>query len=311
MGLFALGEILGETGRCGLLRPGLSRIPDVGNGAAPKLGRMTWQPATLEEYLRRWRLEPAGAALSTPSSHLQPVRWHGERAMLKVARIEEEANGCRLLAWWDGSGAARAYELDDHAAVLEWGGDSLVGVSLSDDERATRVLCDVAATVHGASAGRFATRPPGLVPLDIWFRSLFDRAAATGFYGRAAATARRLLADGTDEVVLHGDLHHGNVLDFGERGWLAIDPKYLVGHRVFDYTNILCNPDLALAERKFDRRVTLISEWAGIDPVALLDWTVAWTGLSASWFAADNDTDEEQRALRIGALAEAGLAARP
>ncbi|MET4639369.1 aminoglycoside phosphotransferase family protein [Mycetocola sp. 2940] len=267
---------------------------------------MTWQPATLGDYARRWRLTPAGPAFSTPSSHLQPVLRRGERAMLKVARIEEEANGCRLLAWWDGSGAARVHELDDHAAVLEWGGESLAGES--DDDRATRILCGVARTLHAASARRFGSRPDGLIELADWFGSLFARADHAG-YAPAAATARRLLDEPVtpaDRVVLHGDLHHGNVLDFGER-WLAIDPKFLVGHRVFDYTNILCNPTQALAERHFDRRVDLICELAGIAPVSLLEWTVAWTGLSASWLAEDGDAGEERRALRIGALAEARL----
>jgi streptomycin 6-kinase len=269
---------------------------------------MTWQPATLDEYRRRWLLTPDGAPFTTPSSHLQPVLRHGERAMLKVARIEEEANGCRLLAWWDGSGAARVLELDHHAAVIEWGGDSLAGHTAADDDRATRILCDVAATLHAASAERFATRPVGLIPLDVWFRSLFERTDADAFYARAAATARRLLAGRGDEVVLHGDLHHGNVLDFGERGWLSIDPKFLVGRRVFDYTNILCNPSQDLAERQFDRRVELVAELAGIPTAALLEWTVAWTGLSASWFAEDGNANDEHRVLRIGALAEARLA---
>ncbi|MBG6237128.1 streptomycin 6-kinase [Mycetocola sp. CAN_C7] len=269
-----------------------------------------WQPASIDDYLRRWRLEPRGAGFSTLSSHLQPVLQGGVPAMLKVARIEEEANGCRLLAWWDGSGAARVLEVDAHAALLEEGGASLVTLARSDDDAATRILCGVAETLHAASAGRFADRPQGLIPLDVWFRALFDRAdgEGDGFYGRAASTARRLLAENADDtVVLHGDLHHGNVLDFGERGALAIDPKFLVGDRVFDYTNILCNPEQQIAEFQFDRRVDLISALAGIRLSALLEWTVAWTGLSASWFAADGTRENERRALRIGTLAEARL----
>ncbi|GHD41532.1 aminoglycoside phosphotransferase family protein [Mycetocola manganoxydans] len=69
---------------------------------------MTWHPATLEEYLLRWRLTPTGSAFSTPSSHLQPVLRGGEPAMLKVARIDEEANGCRLLAGQRRRSRARA-----------------------------------------------------------------------------------------------------------------------------------------------------------------------------------------------------------
>jgi streptomycin 6-kinase len=267
---------------------------------------MTWQPATLDEYARRWGLTPAGPAFSTPSSHLQPVLRGGEKAMLKVARIEEEASGCRLLAWWDGSGAARVHDLDDHAAVIEWGGESLGDLAEEDDDRATRILCELAATLHAASARR-GSRPAGLIPLHVWFRSLLVRTEADGFYARAAAVARRLLSDPTDSVALHGDLHHGNVLDFGERGWLAIDPKFIAGHRVFDYTNILCNPSQTLAERQFDRRIDLIAELADIPPDTLLEWTVAWTALSASWSAEGGNTAEEQRTLRIGALAEARL----
>lgn len=48
-------------------------------------------------------------------------------------------------------------------------------------------------------------------------------------------------------MVLHGDVHHGNVLNFGARGWLAIDPRGLVGERAFDHANLLCNPDVATA----------------------------------------------------------------
>ena len=46
-----------------------------------------------------------------------------------------------------------------------------------------------------------------------------------------AETAQALLADPRERSVLHGDLHHDNALDFGARGWRAIDPKGLIGER--------------------------------------------------------------------------------
>ncbi|PWC07663.1 aminoglycoside phosphotransferase family protein [Mycetocola zhujimingii] len=270
-----------------------------------------WRPASVDDVLIRWSLEPLGSGFSTPSSHLQPVLRRGERAMLKVARTEEEANGCRLLAWWDGTGAARVFEHDDTAAVLAWGGSSLVDIAKGgDDDGAIRVLCSVAERLHSVSRRKFDERPDGLIPLDSWFRSLFLRAGTGGFYARSAELARRLVFDAAgpdDLVVLHGDLHHDNVLDFGGSGWLAVDPKYLVGNRVFDYTNILCNPAQDIAESRFDQRVGLISQLAGVPESTLLEWTVAWTGLSASWAAEDRDVAAEQRALRIGAIAEASL----
>jgi len=41
-----------------------------------------------------------------------------------------------------------------------------------------------------------------------------------------------------DDALLHQDLHGGNILS-SERGWLAIDPKPLVGERAFDVASLL------------------------------------------------------------------------
>jgi len=86
-------------------------------------------------------------------------------------------------------------------------------------------------------------------------------------------------------VVLHGDVHHANVLDFGADGWLAIDPKHVHGEPAFDFANILCNPDseAALAPGRFERAVAVIAEETGVDERRMLRWALAWAGLSAAW----------------------------
>ncbi len=121
--------------------------------------------------------------------------------------------------------------------------------------------------------------------------------------------ARRLLDSPIDQVVLHGDLHHGNVLDSGGRGWLVIDPKALSGERTFDFVNILRNPDVPTSLRpgRFARQIDLISEAAGLDRRRFLEWTVAFTGLSAAWIYGDGD--EPDHDLAINALAVDLLAA--
>jgi streptomycin 6-kinase len=117
--------------------------------------------------------------------------------------------------------------------------------------------------------------------------------------------AQALLADPRDVAVLHGDIHHGNVLDGGERGWLAIDPKGLLGERTFDYVNILRNPDAetALAPGRFDRQVALLAGTASLDRRRLLQWTLAFAGLSAAWQLADGTAAALD--LAVAALASA------
>ena len=85
--------------------------------------------------------------------------------------------------------------------------------------------------------------------------------------------------------MVHGDMHHGNVLNFGPRGWLAIDPKGLIGERYFDYANIFCNPDNEMATRpgRLSRQVQVVSEAAHLECSRLLAWVAAWAGLSAAF----------------------------
>lgn len=92
-----------------------------------------------------------------------------------------------------------------------------------------------------------------------------------------------------DVIVLHGDIHHGNILDAGPRVWLAIDPKRLVGERGFDYANIFCNPDrqTAASPQPLSRQVSDVAEAADLNRERLLKWIIAWAGLSTVWMLED------------------------
>jgi streptomycin 6-kinase len=265
-----------------------------------------------DEYLAEWRLTPDGDPIVTPSSHLLPVRHAGAPAMLKVALQAEEKLGGVLMAWWDGEGAARVLAQKGDAILLEraQGKNSLAEFAREGrDDEATRIICTTVAELHAPRAKPL----PELIPLSQWFHAL-EPAAAThgGLLSLSAEAARALLADPQEVGVLHGDIHHDNILDFGERGWLAIDPKRLVGERGFDYANLFCNPDLtdpahpvATMPGRFEQRLDIVSQMAGLERRRLLQWILAWTGLSATWFISDGVSPAID--LRIAELAAAEL----
>ncbi len=246
-------------------------------------------PLAYLAHLARWELVPDGEPFDTPSSFLLPVRRNGEPAMLKIFREEEERRGNRVMAWWDGEGAAKVLAYDEQALLLErvQGPRSLAAmVADGHDDEASRILCAVAVRLHRPGA----TLPPELVSLSRWFESLAPAARTHGgLLAQADATAQSLLTSQRDVVVLHGDVHHGNVLDGGDRGWLAIDPKGLLGERTFDFVKILRNPDtaVALTPGRFDRQVALLVDAASLDRRRFLQWTLAFAGLSAAWYFAD------------------------
>ena len=265
-----------------------------------------------DAYLARWGLTPDGEPIATHSSRLLPVRRDGLPAMLKIAQAAEERRGAEVMVWWDGEGAVRVLAHEGDALLMERtiGEASLVEMARSGrDDEASRILCAAAARLHGA---RTHPRPPALVPLPRWFRDLAPAAARHGGVLRlAAATARELLGEPRDVVVLHGDLHHGNVLDAGPRGWLAIDPKGLVGERGFDFANIFCNPDLetATAPGRLGWQADVVAAAAGLERGRLLRWVLAYAGLSAAWTLGDGE--DATLALTVAELAAAELATRP
>ena len=262
-----------------------------------------------DKHIVRWGLVPDGDPISTHSSDLLPALKDGVPVMLKIARPEEEKSGALLMKWWGGQGAARVLDLEGDALLMEraTGRKSLNAmVRNGDDDEASRILCSVASELH-APRGK---PPQSLIPLSRWFGALWPAAERHGsLLAEAAAVAKELLADQRDVVVLHGDIHHGNVLDFGPRDWLAIDPKGLIGERTFDFVNILRNPEtgVALAPGRFARQVSVIADAARLDRRRLLRWTVAFTGLSAAWFLGDGRSPDAD--LAFAELARAELSA--
>lgn len=264
---------------------------------------------TFDDYLRRWQLTPDGDPIQTHSSRLLPVRRGSEPAMIKISHVVEERRGPHIMRWWDGDGAARVLEFDGDAVLLEraTGTRSLNTMAKAgDDDGATRILCAAVARLHEP---RSASLPEQLIPLTIWFQELAPAAERFGGILRLSdVIARELLAEPRDQVPLHGDIHHDNILDFDERGWLAIDPKGLYGERGFDYGNIFTNPidsDLPTEFGQLQRRLEIITEAAGMERERMLRWIVAWCGLSAAWILLDGAgvDGEAAQALEVARIA--------
>ncbi|QGM10152.1 APH(6) family putative aminoglycoside O-phosphotransferase [Stenotrophomonas maltophilia] len=267
-----------------------------------------------EPYLSRWRLRRDGPAIRTPHARLWPVLTAAdEPAMLKISSETEEQNSHRLLRWWNGDGAARLLAHEGPAILIERArGDSLRQRSIEgDDDACTAILCQVLQRLH-----RPRGAPPAeLVCLRTWFADLLQpRAVLPPLLEQCRSLAEGLLRDEQEIRPLHGDLHHDNVLDSGPRGWLAIDPKRLLGDRAFDYTTMFSNPDLcgpgihvATRPEQFAIRLEQVCALAELERTRLLRWIAASTALSAVWFRDDGDPaeiDETVARMALEALAE-------
>ncbi|MCC7446329.1 MAG: phosphotransferase [Anaerolineae bacterium] len=270
----------------------------------------------LNYYLTKWQLSHPQLLTRTVTSHIYRVTHDAETVALKVlaASETEEQTGALALRYFGGQGAVRLLAYDDGAHLLEYAaGDELATlVERGEDETATRIIAQVIQELHGVP--QHASRD-GLFTLDRWFRALFNQAAADrqagieSIYVRGARRAERLLADPRDVRVLHGDIHHGNIRQ-SSRGWLAFDPKGVVGERTYDCANTLCNPaipHIVHNETRLLTTATILAESLKIDLPRVLAFSYAYACLSASWSLSIGAEDMVQWALNVAAIIEPHL----
>jgi streptomycin 6-kinase len=261
-------------------------------------------PGALAAHARAWGLSPDGAPFRTRSSWLQPVRDGETAAMLKLPFEEEERRGGQVLAWFDGRGAARVLRADGEAVLVERLADdvdlaALAETSADGDDDACRILCTVVNALHADQPAA----PPQVHPLRPWFASLERQAVGDALLSKAWSVADQLLAENCEPRVLHGDIHHANVLHDPAQGWRAIDPKGLIGPRGYDYANLLRNPLTARARdpARLGRLGGIVGEMSGLSRADILRWVLAHAGLSAAWSLEAGDDPAHSLAVATAA----------
>jgi streptomycin 6-kinase len=266
----------------------------------------------LRHYMQTWHLTAPQHLASTATSHVYTVQHHGDTVILKLLTPvgqEDEQGATAALVWFAGHGAIRLLRSDARALLLEYvAGDALTGlVATGHDDAATDIVADVMAQLYRPLNGAVL---PALTPLPQRFRALFVRAQqehtapGASLFVDAAAVAHALLADQREQCVLHGDLHYANIKYSPQRGWLALDPKGLMGERAYDAANVLCNPVtlpwLVQSEARLVRQASRLAARLQIAPQRLLAWVYAHACLAASW--ALEDGTAPQHWLRMAHL---------
>lgn len=240
----------------------------------------------------QWSLTLAPPFPSIALNYIAPAtRADGTDCVLKVSRyIDDTRYEIAALRLWDTEGAVRVL-----AAVPESGallierlmpGTELTTVADADDDAATGIAVQLLTELW-----RPAPSVHELCPLDRWCAA-YERnrealiAGVDGFpvalFLRADALRRDLLASTVTPMVLHGDLHHHNILRAQRAEWLAIDPKGLVGDPCFDLCQFFRNPrpvPLVVNRRRLDRFCADL----GLDRRRVKAWCLVHAVLDACW----------------------------
>lgn len=111
---------------------------------------------------------------------------------------------------------------------------------------------------------------------------------------RAGRLFDELCGTAPARVVLHGDLHHDNLLSATREPWLAIDPHGVVGDPGYDVGALVYNPD---PDRRDDRLLSLVparieqlADGLGMPHERVVAWAFVYAVLSQVWSAEDGGT---------------------
>jgi streptomycin 6-kinase len=234
------------------------------------------------------QVETEGSVVVFGQRGSQPV-------VLKVIRHHgDEWRSGDILNAFAGHGVVRVLDYLEGAVLLERlrPGQSLVRMAMDgNDDRATGILADIMGKMSPRAAA-------GTMPALREWGQAFERHAAGGdeqirkpLLEAARHVYFRLCASQSAERLLHGDLHHYNVLLDSERGWLAIDPKGVVGEHEYEVGAALRNPyerpELFTEPSTIMRRVNRFARELDLNRERILAWAFAQAVLAAIWAIED------------------------
>jgi len=257
-------------------------------------------PAILAEHAERWSFS-LGELFELSYNYVTLVkRADGMEAVLKLGFPNRELlSEMHALQVFDGHGMVQLLEADfvNQVFLLERVRPGVELITMEDDDET--VMRIAAQVMEQYWRPVYEKRP--LLSVKNWTSGIAKlRPHFNGTTGPFPAylvdAAEHIFTEFVpsqgEQVLLHGDLHHWNILSATRQPWLAIDPKGVIGEREYDTGAILRNPwgkRFDLQELKFvqARRVDIFCEMLGFDRARILGWGMAQAVLSAWWSVED------------------------
>jgi streptomycin 6-kinase len=256
-------------------------------------------PALVEHCARRWELK-VGPPF-TPLSYNYAAPAEGPRGERFVLKLGVPTHGLLreidALHGFGGCGAARLFDADAArgALLLERvePGTPLTALCEVDDSAATAAAAAVMRRLSRAGMRQSQSRPTAADWGQGFERCRSHFGGGVGpfppkLFEEAESLYAELLSTSAPPILLHGDLHHGNILAAGREPWLAIDPQCVVAEPAYEVGALLRNPMPQLLRwpdpvRVTERRIAQLSDELGFERARVRGWGLAQAVLSAWW----------------------------
>lgn len=248
-------------------------------------------PQLIEELSNNWDcqfLHPL-SNLSYSFVGLVKMRANSKSAIIKI--VPANGNIISEMKWLScmEKGVPQIYFSDEkrNAFLMEYlePGYSLKKlVTAGDDDAATKIICQTIRNLQSQHRTDFNFQHLSELPKAL---TILENRFDARLLSQAKAWFHDLTMDRSNDVILHGDLHHDNILSSGNE-WKAIDPHGYLGDPAAEVGAMMKNPidcfpmNRSLSEI-IERRLNIMAHELPFDAKRIKAWAFCMTVLSAAW----------------------------
>lgn len=234
----------------------------------------------LDKHTKLWKLKFIRKLPETHSSYIYEAYYQDSPAILKIFKDHsDEAKSSHILSCYSGNGAVRLLDSTDSAVLLEKlsPGTTLEKLAKKDDPNATQIFAEVLKNLHSTP------QPANINEINLLVKDFDNYLASKNkkFSEARILEAKKIFLElcrsQKKMVLLHGDLHHYNILKDNKHGWVAIDPKGYIGESECEVAAFLRNPveipNLFISKQIILNRINILEENLGLDRERMLNWS--------------------------------------
>ncbi len=228
--------------------------------------------------------------------------FHGDNPIILKLGLDNDALGREAFALecFAGCGAVKVLVEDEGMLLLERAvpGTSLKSYFPNREQESIEIACNVMKKLHQANipvAHNFPHVKDWLTALDK------DWPIPDGYLKKARKLRDQMLQTSEADVLLHGDLHHDNILQKGDN-WVVIDPAGAIGEEAYEVAAFIRNPMPELlthadATTIIHNRITCFAATLELPSQRIIDWCFVEAVLSWTWDIDGNLDTEYWRKL--------------
>lgn len=179
-------------------------------------------------------------------------------------------------------------------------GISLKSYFPSKDNDSIEITCNIINVLHQAPIPKTSKFPN----IHDWLKRLDHDTSnknLKNYLHKARDIGDQLLATAPDSVLLHGDLHHENIIKHGDN-WVVIDPKGVIGEPAYEIATFIRNPIPELLKsrniaRIINNRIAYFAYKLKIKPERIKGWCFVQAVLAWVWILEDGGNEKHFRSL--------------